>query len=175
MEEWRDIADIEGYKVNNNGRVFAKEKYVSHSRNSDYKVYRPEKEIIPHDNGNGYLYVSLWKNGRKVNRYVHRLVAEAFLPHTEAENVVDHIDHDKRNNRVGNLRWVTQEENVRHSAERMRHPRSKCRQTNTGEKYISLVKSHGKPVYRLLIRQEGVCKYFKTLIEAVEFRDGRKG
>ena len=144
-------------------------------RNSGYKFYRPEREIVPNDNGNGYQYVSLCKDGKRVNSYVHRLVAEAFLPHSETENVVDHIDHDKRNNGVRNLRLVTQVENVRYSAKRMRHPRSECRKTNTGEKYISLVKSHGKPVYRLYMRQENICKQFKTLEEAVSFRENIRG
>lgn len=62
---------------------------------------------------NGYLMVSLFKNG--VDKYclVHRLIGETFLPKPEGCNVVNHLDGDKKNNNIENLEWTTQSENVR--------------------------------------------------------------
>lgn len=68
------------------------------------------KILKPNDNGHGYLYIRLGRGGK--NYYIHRLVAEAFIPNPDNLPEVDHIDTDKSNNRVENLRWVTREGNV---------------------------------------------------------------
>lgn len=58
-----------------------------------------------------YHYVNLRWNGKQINRAVHRLVAIAFIPNPNNYNLVDHIDGDRLNNCVENLRWVTPIEN----------------------------------------------------------------
>ena len=58
-------------------------------------------------NGNGYYLVNVKAKGK----LVHRLVAECFLDKTDKKDVVDHIDRDKTNNHVNNLRWSTHAEN----------------------------------------------------------------
>ena len=58
----------------------------------------------------GYLTVHL-RNGRNSrSAKVHRLVAIAFIPNTENKPTVDHVNGDKRNNHISNLRWATQSE-----------------------------------------------------------------
>lgn len=97
-EVWRDIKGYGGrYRVSNFGRVYSTQL---------------EKYLAPADNGNGYLKVHLYDNGKLRNRYIHRLVAEAFIPNPEGYLEVDHISTNKQDNRVCNLRWATREQNV---------------------------------------------------------------
>ena len=65
------------------------------------------------DNGAGYKTYVLSKLERQVN-YIHRLVAQHFIPNPEGKKYVNHIDHDKSNNTVENLEWVTAKENTKH-------------------------------------------------------------
>jgi len=63
----------------------------------------------------GYSVVCLASGGtpRKYSHSVHRIVASAFLTRDEGQDQVDHIDGDKTNNHVSNLRWCTRLENAR--------------------------------------------------------------
>lgn len=61
---------------------------------------------------NGYSRVQLCNNGKKKNYSVHRLVAETFIGNYNAKPNVDHINTIKDDNRVINLRWATQKENM---------------------------------------------------------------
>lgn len=59
---------------------------------------------------NGYMYVDLWENNKSVKRPIHRLLAEAFIQNPENKPTVDHIDGNRQNNSLGNLRWATYSE-----------------------------------------------------------------
>lgn len=59
------------------------------------------------DNGTGYLIVSLRKDNKTMTKKVHRLVMESFR--SSSELTVNHIDHNKYNNSLNNLEYVTQE------------------------------------------------------------------
>ena len=98
-EEWRDIKGYEGlYQVSNLGRV------------KSFK-YNKVKILSPSKNNHGYLSVVLCKDGICKNAKVHRLVANACIPNLDDKPYVDHIDTDRTNNNVSNLRWVTAKEN----------------------------------------------------------------
>lgn len=81
--------------------------YVAENGN----ITQNDKEIKPYLNG-GYMTVKLKINGLKVMR-VHRLVALAFIPNPDNKPCVDHIDGNKLNNHVNNLRWCTIGENLK--------------------------------------------------------------
>lgn len=65
--------------------------------------------------GCGYLYVDLYKNGNKVRKFIHRLVAETFIPNIDNKPMVNHKDGNTKNNHIDNLEWVTAKENVEHA------------------------------------------------------------
>lgn len=67
-------------------------------------------EVVTPSVINGYFLVGI--PVRKVNEYVHRIVAETFINNPRGCKEVDHINRDKSDNRVENLRWCTHEENM---------------------------------------------------------------
>ena len=98
MEEWKDVVDYEGlYQVSNFGNV---------------KGLKRGSILKPVLVGAGYHSVTLCKDTKK-NVKVHRLVLQAFLK-TDEKMDVDHINHDKTDNRLENLRWVTKSQNQRY-------------------------------------------------------------
>lgn len=103
-EIWRPIKGYEGlYEVSNMGRV--------RSLNYRHKIGNVQIKKLTKDN-NGYLRVNLGLN--KIDRLVHRLVAEAFIPNDDPEHKTqcNHINEDKLDNRACNLNWMTPKENV---------------------------------------------------------------
>lgn len=100
-EIWKPIPDTD-YAVSNTGKVASMKK--------GWRVMRPSS------NGAGYLHVNLSVGGALKMRYVHRLVAEAFLGSPpEPEYEVNHKNGVKPDNRDGNLEYMTPRENSRHS------------------------------------------------------------
>lgn len=87
---------IDDYEITKEGNVF----------NKKWKRY-----VKPQPNGMGYLRVSI---GGKL-MFVHRLVAEKYIPNPENKPQVNHIDGNPQNNSIENLEWVTQEENMAHA------------------------------------------------------------
>ena len=87
----KDVVGYEGlYAVTSCGKVWS---------------YRNECFLKPRANRGGYLYVNLFKDGEKKTYYVHRLVAEAYIPNTENLPQINHKDENKTNNCLQNLEW----------------------------------------------------------------------
>lgn len=109
-EEWRDIKGYEGlYQVSNKGRV--KSLIKETSLGNRIKVH-PEKILKPSVGKRGYWVVGLSKNGKTLTKTLHRLLADAFIPNPDNKPFIDHIDTDKLNCAIENLRWVTSKENT---------------------------------------------------------------
>ena len=105
MEEWKDIPTYEGwYQISNLGNVKSIERVLPDGRHLRERVLKGS--IV-----DGYKVVGLSKYGTRKMFYVHRLVAQAFVPNPKNLNEVDHIDTIRLNNRYDNLRWVTRSEN----------------------------------------------------------------
>jgi len=80
-----------------------------------YNIIR-KTYVKPIENASGYCYVTLCCNGKKKNMYVQRLVAEHFIENNDSKKIqVNHKNKIRDNNRVENLEWVTQSENMKHA------------------------------------------------------------
>lgn len=169
-EVWKDIKGYESvYQISNLGNVRRVDCY---SINKLGVIrFMPEADLKPWDNGKGYLVVSLHDSGKRKNHYIHRLVAEAFIPKIEQKNYVNHLDYNKHNNTVENLEWCTQAENVMYSVERMRKPRLKYKPSNTGEKYISKRLRNEKTYFCVSVRTKGLYKSFRNFSDALAYRN----
>lgn len=95
-EQWRAVPDTEGYEVSSHGRM-----------------RRRERAIIGYIARGGYRKTKITYQGREQHVNFHRLVALAFFGACPDGMVVDHVDCDRDNNRVDNLRYITAAENVR--------------------------------------------------------------
>ena len=112
-EIWKDKKDYEGhYQVSNFGRV----KSIKFGK----EIILKQKQCM-----DGYYYVNLSKNGIVKNYYVHRLVAEAFLPNPDNLPQVNHKDECKTNNVVTNLEWCSAQYNNTYGTRNERSTKSR--------------------------------------------------
>ena len=158
MEEWRTVIIDEEeycYSVSSYGRV----------RNDETNYVLKPKVIT-----DGYLQVTLYKNGKQKLLQVHRLVAIMFIPNDDPVNktVVHHIDHNVQNNHVDNLQWTTNEYNVQDG----RGKRVRC--IETGEEWNSVRQASRETgichvcIYHCCIGKQKSCKYGKLHFEYVD-------
>lgn len=107
-EIWKDVIGYEGiYKVSNLGRV----KSLARKRFNGKGYYNVNEIMLtPRKDTNGYLIVALHNQTKPKTFKVHRLVARAYIG--ESTLTVDHINGIKIDNRVDNLRYVTNRENI---------------------------------------------------------------
>ena len=108
----RDIQGYEGlYGITSCGRVWS---------------YRSQKFLKPKMN-KGYLRVDLQKDGTRKTYYVHRLVADAYIPNPDYKPQVNHKDEDKTHNYINNLEWMTAKENINYGTRTQRTSKARSK------------------------------------------------
>lgn len=95
QEIWIDARHHENYEVSNMGQV---------RRKKTNKILKQQK------GSNNYNVVTLWTNRNKKTKYIARLIWQSFNQ-CDCELTIDHIDRNKDNNKLSNLRCITMEEN----------------------------------------------------------------
>lgn len=144
-EIWRDVRGYEGlYQVSNQGRV------KSFPNRYQPKSFKENNGILKQDSPQGYPYVTLYKNRKAKHVFVHRLVAEAFIPNNDSLPFVNHKDENTSNNKVDNLEWCTHSYNINYGT----------RNKRCGEK-------QGVSVVQMDLQGNVICTY-KTMQNAAK-------
>lgn len=102
-EEWRVIKDFTDYEISNLGNV----RRCTSSNN--WHIGKVLQQTL---NNCGYYCVTLRKNKKSYCKTIHRLVANAYIPNPNNYSDVDHIDRNKTNNIISNLRWLSHKDNM---------------------------------------------------------------
>lgn len=123
-ELWSDVKGYEGlYRVSNRGRVKSLPRVIIRGKGIRQPIKGTFLSTDP-DKKSLYVVVNLRSGKRSRYFYVHRLVAQAFIPNSMNLPEVNHKDLNKKNNRVDNLEWVTSKGNHEHAKSNgvMRNP-----------------------------------------------------
>lgn len=114
IEEWKEIEGFDGrYSISNLGNI--RQNKLQYKGLNGITYNYEEKILEPITWQSRYLRIDLINNKKnkkyRLNTYIHKLVAEYFIGERPEGYVIDHIDGNYLNNRVDNLRYVTQKEN----------------------------------------------------------------
>ena len=148
MEEYKTIEGFINYEVSNYGNV---------------RNIKTKRVLKPNLEKGGYQYVNLYMNKIITLKKNHRLVAETFLDNPQDKKCVDHIDNNKLNNHLINLRYATISENNQNSTISSRN--------TSGHKGISFHKGNNKWCARITI--DGIqinLGYFENKEDAINIR-----
>lgn len=117
-EEWKPVKGYEEYyEISNLGRVRSLDRIVTQKNRWGQDITHLYKgKVLTGDKApNGYLSVDFRIKGHIKRKLVHRLVAEHFLDKPNGKDYINHLDCNPTNNRVENLEWCTQSENIQYA------------------------------------------------------------
>lgn len=104
-----ELKDFPNYFVSDEGNIYSRKYHPIRNRNCN--LLKINQQIRK----DGYSIIQLRKDNRTIAQYVHRLIAEAFIPNPAKKPCINHIDGNRHNNSVSNLEWCSYSENSLHS------------------------------------------------------------
>ena len=130
----------------------------------DGLIFNQKENIFMKDsNKNGYRQIRLSNNEKRPTFLIHRLIAIHYIPNPENKSQVDHIDGNKSNNHVSNLRWNTRLEN-------MNNFRPMLSNNTSGFKNISYCETNKNYSFKKTINKEKYKKSFKSKTDALCYK-----
>lgn len=135
-EYFKIIIDFDDYLIGDYGTVIS-------LKFNKWKVMKSCK------NGNGYLHLTLTKDGIQYTKLIHQLVAEIFIENPENKQCIDHIDGNPLNNHVSNLKWSTHKENMNNpiTIKRFSKPKTDKHKKHLSESHKGLQAGEKNPMY----------------------------
>lgn len=146
-----DINNFENYQIYEDGRVWSK---------------KTNRFLKPAISKAGYRVVSLSQKGFRQMKFIHRLIGEYYIDNPNNAPCIDHIDQNKLNNSIDNLRWVTHKENMNNIPVHKLSIKS-----TTGHKYINNSKYSDNYVVSIKKKTDRTRRTFKILEDAIDYRD----
>ena len=116
-EVWKDIEGFKYYQVSSLGNVRSLDKTIKDSIGRNRLQKGKVLKQALNKRGNRYHIISLQKEGKRVTKYVHRLVLKTFVENVNNYPQVNHINGNSRDNNLSNLEWVTRDMNMKHASE----------------------------------------------------------
>ena len=133
---------------------------------SDGKVFSKKRNKFLKEGTlkSGYKQVGLWKNGKRKCFYIHRLIGIHYIPNPENKYSIDHINRDRSDNRIENLRWATH-------LEQCENQKENCMFNTNKSGHIGIIfhKSRNRWVYTKRGKYK-IYKRFKSKIDALCFK-----
>tara|TARA_R110001632_G_scaffold198946_1_gene321290 strand:- start:185 stop:643 length:459 start_codon:yes stop_codon:yes gene_type:complete len=131
----------------------------------DGKVFSIKTNIFlkPCKDGGGYLQITLSKNGKQYTKSIHRLMGLNLIPNPDNKPEIDHIDRNRTNNNLTNLRWTTKAEQSQNTGV--------SKNNKLDIKNISYDKSQDRYRFQKIINGNYHSKRFITLDEAVAYKE----
>lgn len=127
MELWMPIKGFDGkYSVSNLGRVRSEARQYSTGQHN-ITIDQPTIIMRQKKKANGYFAVCLSYNGKPIYKYVHRLVAEAFIENPMNLPIINHKDRNPSNNAAENLEWCTPKYNATYDGANIRSARGRMK------------------------------------------------
>lgn len=152
---WKDVIGFEGlYQVSDDGRVRSLPRLKICGFNGKQSVQKG-RILKPGHTNHGYAFVNLVKDGKSKPHYIHRLVAQAFIPNPLNLPYVNHKDENPKNNAVWNLEWCTPKYNANYGTAK--------------ERAAEAVRANNPSIYNTPVTNITTGEQFNSISEACDF------